>query len=64
MGEIETNRSRVEARLIAEGWVMRHGGRHDVFRHPDRADKIVVPRHRTLSIGVARNIAKQAGWLS
>jgi len=63
MNEIELARRAIEARLVAEGWVMRHGGSHDVFRHPDRSDKIVVPRHRTLSLGVARNIAKQAGWI-
>jgi predicted RNA binding protein YcfA (HicA-like mRNA interferase family) len=40
----------------------RHGGAHDVFRHPVRG-VIAVPRHRVLSPGVARSIAKTAGWL-
>jgi mRNA interferase HicA len=60
---IETNRSKVVARLEREGWVIRHGGDHDVFKHPARRGRIVVARHRTLSIGVARVIAKAAGWL-
>ena len=30
---------------------------------PQGPDRIVVPRHRTLSPGVARVIAKVAGWL-
>jgi mRNA interferase HicA len=58
----ETNRQKVIARLVREGWVERHGGEHDVFKHPARPGRIVVPRHRTLSPGVARVIAKQAGW--
>jgi len=60
---VETNRSKVVARLEREGWQARHGGDHDVYKHPDRRGRIVVPRHRTLSPGVARVIAKQAGWL-
>jgi len=48
---------------MREGWELsRHGGEHDVYRHPARG-VVSVPRHRTLSIGVARSIAKVAGWL-
>jgi mRNA interferase HicA len=60
---VETGRSAVVARLEREGWVVRHGGDHDVFKHPGKRGRIVVPRHRGLSIGVAREIAKFAGWL-
>ena len=60
---IETNRSKIVARLEREGWVGRHGGDHDVYKHPARPGRIVVARHRMLSIGVARVIAKTAGWL-
>jgi mRNA interferase HicA len=59
----EFNRAKVAARLSREGWVMRHGGDHDVYKHPDKPGRIVLPRHRTLSPGVARAIAKAAGWL-
>ncbi|MEI9990897.1 MAG: type II toxin-antitoxin system HicA family toxin [Rhizomicrobium sp.] len=62
MSTAETDRSRVAARLMRDGWVVRHGGSHDVFKHPDRPGRIVLPRHRTLSPGVARLVAKQAGW--
>jgi mRNA interferase HicA len=58
----ETNRSKVAARLEREGWQCRHGGGHDVYKHPTRPGRIVVPRHRTLSTGVAREVAKIAGW--
>ncbi len=58
----ETDRSKVAARLMRNGWVVRHGGAHDVFKHPGRPGRIVLPRHRTLSPGVARTVAKQAGW--
>jgi hypothetical protein len=51
---LETNRSKVAA-LVREGWEVRHGG--------TRPGCIILPRHRTLSPGVARAIAKQARWL-
>lgn len=61
---IELSRGKVAARLVREGWVVRHGGVHDVFTHPDRPGHIItLPRHRTLSPGVARNTAKAAGWI-
>lgn len=59
---METNRAKIVARLVREGWIVRHGGSHDVFEHPERRGRIVVPRHRTVTIGVARSIAKAAGW--
>jgi predicted RNA binding protein YcfA (HicA-like mRNA interferase family) len=63
MASPETNTSKVVARLKREGWQGQPGGRHDVYKHPKRKGcRIVVPRHRTLSPGVAREIAKMAGW--
>jgi predicted RNA binding protein YcfA (HicA-like mRNA interferase family) len=63
MPTFETNRTKVVARLEREGWSVKHGGKHDVYRYPAYRDRaIVVPRHRTLSPGVARSIAKSAGW--
>jgi hypothetical protein len=56
------NRAKIVARLHREGWTERHGGEHDIFTHPGKPGRIVVPRHRTLSPGVARAIAKQGGW--
>jgi predicted RNA binding protein YcfA (HicA-like mRNA interferase family) len=59
----ETTRSKVIARLRREGWTIEAGSKHDKFSHADRpGSKIVVPRHKTLTPGVARNIAKAAGW--
>jgi mRNA interferase HicA len=49
--------------LKREGWSLaRHGSEHDVYRHPDKAGTIVVPRHRSLSVGVAKSIARVAEW--
>jgi mRNA interferase HicA len=63
MPPAETNRAKVAARLHREGWELaRHGASHDVFRHPQKPGVIVLPRHRTLSPGVARSIAKAAEW--
>jgi predicted RNA binding protein YcfA (HicA-like mRNA interferase family) len=60
---METSRSKIVMRLEREGWINRGGGNHDVYTNPARPGVIVsVPRHRTLSPGVARKIAKLAGW--
>lgn len=60
----ETNTRKVIARLEFEGWIRAHGGRHDKFEHPARPEvTLIVPRHRDLSPGVARDIAKKAGWI-
>jgi predicted RNA binding protein YcfA (HicA-like mRNA interferase family) len=61
MAALETNTRKIIRRLEGEGWVSIGGGAHEVFRHPD-GRKIVLPRHRTQSVGVARDIAKKAGW--
>jgi predicted RNA binding protein YcfA (HicA-like mRNA interferase family) len=63
MAAIETNRRKVVARLQRDGWLLRPAdGGHDVYKHSERPGRIVIPRHRVLSPGVARTIAKQAGW--
>lgn len=60
---IELNRRRIVSRLEAEGWTDIGGGKHDRFAHPDKPDAfVIVPRHRTVTPGVARSIAKAAGW--
>ena len=62
MAKAETNRNKVAARLKRDGWIEHHGGNHDVYKHPAKSGRIVVPRHRELSAGVARAVARQAGW--
>jgi predicted RNA binding protein YcfA (HicA-like mRNA interferase family) len=63
MAQPETSRSKVGSRLLRDGWELaRHGGGHDVYRHSVKG-VVIVPRHRKLSPGVARSIAKTAGWL-
>ena len=50
--------------VLADGW-HRIGGssKHEQFHHPNRPDTVIsVPRHRTISTGVARSIAKTAAW--
>ncbi len=50
-------------RLEQEGWYLaRHGRNHDIYKHPNFIESISVPRHRTVSPGVARKIARTAGW--
>jgi hypothetical protein len=62
MATPEANRAEVIKRLRAEGWQQAGGTKHDKFTKIGRPT-IMVPRHRTLSPGVARSIAKAAGWL-
>ena len=59
----ETNTRKIVARLQREGWVSIGGKRHEVFKHPERTGRIVVPRHRDVTPNVARQIAKDAGWM-
>ncbi len=63
MAKPEMNRAKVLARLTADGWVfLRHGAEHDLYVHPTRPGTVALPRRRTLTVGVARSIAKQASW--
>ena len=64
MASIETNTRKIVARLQRERCVKVSGGRHDKFKHAAKPNiLVVVPRHKEQSLGVARNIAKLAGWI-
>jgi predicted RNA binding protein YcfA (HicA-like mRNA interferase family) len=64
MPAVETVTAKILKRLLADDWYLaRNGANHDVYRHGARPGVIVVPRHRVLSSGVARSIAKLAGWV-
>lgn len=59
---METNTAKIIKRLKRDGWYFeRAGGKHDIYRHPTLGE-VQVPRHRTLSPGVAQSIARKAGW--
>jgi hypothetical protein len=58
----ETNTAKIKARLEREGWEMIGGTKHDKYRKAGHS-AIMVPRHRTVTPGVARSIAKAAGWI-
>lgn len=63
MTSIETNRAKILHRLEEEGWrLARNGVEHDIYDNPSKPGVLAVPRHRELSLGVARQIAKIAGW--
>ena len=63
MPKPETNTRKIVAKLMAEGWRDIGGGSHDRFIHAEKPGvMITVPRHRELSPGTARSIAKAAGW--
>ena len=59
---METNTRAIRRRLEREGWYLARHGRHDIYKHADFTETIRLPRHRTVSIGIAQQIAKQAGW--
>ena len=63
MPSVETNTRKIVSRLMRDGWVKQDGGSHDKYVHHERSGLIVVPRHREQSVGVARSIAKLAGWI-
>ncbi|RVB79430.1 MULTISPECIES: type II toxin-antitoxin system HicA family toxin [unclassified Mesorhizobium] len=61
---IETNKRKIVTRLLRDGWVNVGGGKHEKYEHPERPEiMIIVPRHREQSLGVARSIARLAGWI-
>ena len=57
----ETNTTKIKARLEREGWKLVGGTKHDKYRKEGKPS-IMVPRHRTVTPGVARSIAEAAGW--
>lgn len=60
----EANTRKIIARLLGEGWVNIGGGSHDRFVNSSFPGiMIVVPRHRELSPGTSRSIAKAAEWI-
>ena len=60
---METKTEKIKHRLEQDGWFLtRHGSGHDIYRHPDIKGIITLPRHKTVSSGVARSIAMKAGW--
>lgn len=63
MASVETNRAKVLRRLEQDGWeFVRPGAEHDIYRHAAKPGTVSLPRHRTLSPGVARSISKAVGW--
>jgi predicted RNA binding protein YcfA (HicA-like mRNA interferase family) len=64
MPSVETNTRKIVSRLEREGWINIGGGNHDRFVHPDHPEMMIpVPRHRELTPGTARSIAKAASWI-
>ena len=59
---MELNTKAIKRRLEREGWYLARQGRHEIYKHDESTEMIRLPRHRTVSIGVARQIAEQAGW--
>jgi hypothetical protein len=57
----ETNTAKIVARLEREGWENVGGTKHAKFRKTGHSP-IIVPRHRTVTAGVAKSIARAAGW--
>lgn len=57
----EDRTKKIIARLEREGWTNVGGANHDKFIKAG-SKPIMVPRHISVSPGVARSIAKAAGW--
>jgi hypothetical protein len=57
----EKDRATILGHLNRDGWVQRpsgSGGDHDIFKHKHAEENVSLPRHRTLSPGVAKKIVK------
>jgi predicted RNA binding protein YcfA (HicA-like mRNA interferase family) len=64
MARVETNTRKIVDRLEKDGWTNVGGGSDDRFVHKEHPEMMIpVPRHRELSPGAARSIAKAAGWI-
>ena len=64
MPKVETNTRKIVARLKKDGWADIGGGAHDRFVNDEYPETMItVPRHKELTPGVARSIAKAAGWI-
>lgn len=61
MVKFEDDRRKIVARLLKDGWINVGGAEHDNFIKPGRR-RIQVPRHKVVSQGVARQIARNAEW--
>lgn len=60
---METNTAKIRKRLEQDGWrLARNGANHDIYRHDEKGLVATIPRHKTVSPGVARQIARIAGW--
>lgn len=60
---METKTAKIRRRLEKDGWFLaRHGAGHDIYRHPTIPGIVTLPRHPTVTPGVARSIASKAGW--
>jgi mRNA interferase HicA len=54
-------RRELERRLRELGWTLeRHGGKHDVWVHPDGVFREYVPRHAAINERLAKAILKRA----
>jgi len=53
----------LKRRLIAEGWIITQGSRHELATHPDRPGiKVPIPRHTgDIPAGTLNNILKATG---
>lgn len=64
MPHVEIDAKKILARLVREGWIVENGAKHEKLAHPEQPGlKIMLPRHKTVTPGVARSIPKAAGWI-
>ncbi|MET3602161.1 type II toxin-antitoxin system HicA family toxin [Martelella mangrovi] len=60
---MEQQTAKIIKRLTSDGWYLsRNGANHDIYRHPEIEGIVTVPRHRKVTPGVWKSIAKKAGW--
>jgi predicted RNA binding protein YcfA (HicA-like mRNA interferase family) len=49
-------------KLEAAGWVITHGKKHDMAKHPDKPGiKIPIPRHKEINETTTQGMLEEAG---
>lgn len=55
-------RQDIDRELIRVGWVITHGGNHDLATHPEKSGiRIPLPRHKEINEYTEKGILEDAG---
>ena len=64
MAALDVDRKTIIKRLKREGWILRKGRHHAILTNRERPGVVIIVPATYVSVGVARHIAKAAGWIT